>query len=70
MDMKLPADYKLRKDGTYSKAITYGWGFDKKVQQTETIVRSAKGAFLSVEGRAKRKPSPYPTERLPYRKRL
>jgi len=48
--------YKLRSDGTYAKRITYGWGLDHKETRTETVVRSAKGKLLRVEGRAKKTP--------------
>ena len=67
--MKLPPGYTARPDGTFSKAVTFGWGITKKVAQTETIVRNAAGTFLSVEGRAKRKRPMTPAERLPYKKR-
>jgi len=67
--MKLPPGYRPRKDGTFSKRVTFGWGFDKKVERTETLVRSAAGQWLSVEGRSKRKPAITPAERLPYKKK-
>ena len=67
--MKLPPGYRPRKDGTFSKRVSYGWGFDKKEQRTETMVRDADGKLLRVEGRAKRKRATTPAERLPYKRR-
>ena len=61
--------YTARPDGTFARTISFGWGFDKKEQRTETMVRNASGALLSVEGRAKRKRPTTPAERLPYKKR-
>jgi hypothetical protein len=60
--------YTLQPDGTYAKTVTFVWGFDKKEQRTETMVRNAAGNLIRVEGRAPRKSTVTP-ERLPYKPR-
>ena len=61
--------YTARPDGTFARTISFGWGITKKEQRTETMVRDAAGALLRVEGRAPRKRTAMPKERLPYKRR-
>ena len=67
--VKLPSGYTARPDGTFAKTITIEWGITRKCRSTETLVRSATGKLLSVEGRPRRKRTAMPKERLPYKKR-
>jgi len=52
------AGYKLRRDGTYARTITYGWGLEHKETRTETVVRDKSGKWIRTEKKTPPQPKP------------